>query len=64
VHVDLSTPESVEQMRRSIVMPAPRAWALRREEAEHVLAVLLVALKQLDEIDRAVHRHPAGHTRR
>jgi hypothetical protein len=64
VHLDLRTTESVEQTRRSLAMLAPRAWALRREEAEHVLAVLLVALKQLDEIDRAVHRHPAGHTRR
>jgi hypothetical protein len=26
--------------------------------------VLLVALQQFDEINRAVHRHPAGHTRR
>ena len=34
-------------MRRSIVMLAPRAWALRREEAVEVLEVLLVALHEL-----------------
>ena len=53
MHVDLSTPESVEQMRRSIVMLAPRAWALRREEAAEVLAVLLVALRELRRLEEA-----------
>jgi hypothetical protein len=47
VHVDLSTPESVEQMRRSLAMLAPQAWALKREEAIEVLAVLCAALAEL-----------------
>ena len=64
MELDLRTQERVERMRRSIVMLTPRAWALKREEAVVVLEVLLVALHQLDEIDRAVRRHPAGHDRR
>ena len=64
VHLDLRTSESVEQTRRSIVMLAPRAWALKREEAVVILEVLLVALQQLEQIDGAVKRHPAGHDRR
>ena len=56
MHVDLSTPESVEQMRRSIVMLAPRAWALRREEAD--LTVLGIALRQLEDIEAAVRAAP------
>ena len=63
MHLDLRTQESVEGMRRSIVMLAPRAWALKREEAVVILQVLLEALRQLDEIDRAVKRHPAGYSR-
>jgi hypothetical protein len=64
VRVDLSPPASVEHLRRSLVMLAPRAWALKREEEVAILEVLLTALHQLDEIDRAVRRRPAGHTRR
>ena len=64
MHIDLRTPESVEGMRRSIVMLAPRAWAIKREEADVILEVLIAALHQLDEIDRAVKRHPAGYSRR
>ena len=64
MHPDLRTSESVEQMRRSIVMLTPRAWALKREEAVVILELLCLALRQLDEIDRAVKRHPAGHDRR
>jgi hypothetical protein len=64
VHLDPSTPESVEQTRRSIAMLAPRAWALCREEASEILEVLCVALRQLEQIDRAVRRHPAGGPRR
>jgi hypothetical protein len=45
-------------------MLPPRAWALKREEAVVILEVLLVALHQLDEIDRAVKRHPSGYDRR
>ena len=63
MHIDLRTPESVEGMRRSIVMLAPRAWALKREEADVILEVLIVGLHQLDEIEKAVRRHPAGHER-
>ena len=51
-------------MRRSVVMLAPCAWALKREGAVVILDVLLLALRQLDEIDREVKRHPAGHDTR
>jgi hypothetical protein len=51
VHVDLSTPESVEQMRRSLAMLAPKAWALRREEAMELLAILCAALSELRGLD-------------
>ena len=64
MRLDLRTPESVEQMRRSLAMLAPQAWALRREEATEILAVLCVALRQLDEIEAAVTRHPSGHARK
>lgn len=47
MELNLSTPERAEHLRRSIVMLAPQTWALRREEAVHVLAVLLVALEEL-----------------
>ena len=45
-------------------MNAPRAWAIKREEADVILEVLIAALHQLDEIDRAVKHHPAGYPRR
>ena len=51
MHVDLSTPESVEQMRRSLAMLATQAWALKREEAIEVLAVLCAALDELRRLD-------------
>ena len=40
------TQDSVDGMRRNIVMLTPRAWALKREEAVVILEVLLVALHQ------------------
>ena len=52
MHLDLSTPEAAERMRRSLAMLAPRAWALRREEAIDVLEVLLVAMHELQRLDR------------
>ena len=51
MHLDLSNPESVEQMRRSLAMLAPKAWAMRREEAIEVLAVLCAALRDLRRLD-------------
>ena len=51
MHLDLRTPEAVEQARRSVVMLAPRAWALRREEAINVLEVLLVAMQELRRLE-------------
>ena len=45
-------------------MLAPRARALKREEAVVDPEVLWLGLHQLDEINRAVKRHPAGHSRR
>ena len=56
MHVDLSTPEAVERMRRSLATLAPRAWALRREEAIDVLEVLLVAMHELRRLKDG-HRH-------
>ena len=41
---DLSTPERVVNVVRSIAMLPPRAPALNREEAIHVLEALVAAL--------------------
>jgi hypothetical protein len=43
--VDLSTPEAVEQLRRSVAMLPPQAPALDREEAMDVLTTLGEALR-------------------
>ena len=58
MHVDLSSPETVEQMRRSLAMLAPKAWAMRREEAIEVLAVLCAALSEVRRLDG--NRPPTG----
>ena len=39
------TPEAWEQVRRSVAMLAPGAWALRREQALEALSVLITALR-------------------
>ncbi|MEZ5340836.1 MAG: hypothetical protein R2706_05140 [Acidimicrobiales bacterium] len=39
------TPEAWEQVRRSIAMLAPGAWALRREQALQALSSLIVTLR-------------------
>lgn len=47
--VNLSTPESVEQLRRSIAMLSPGAPALDREDAMRVLARLLELMPGREE---------------
>ncbi|MDA3038676.1 MAG: hypothetical protein O3C27_03945 [Actinomycetota bacterium] len=41
-----NAPEQWEQMRRSVAMLAPGAWAMRREQALQTLTVLISALKR------------------
>ena len=40
------TPEDWEQLRRSVAMLPPRAWALRREEALQILQSLVSCLRR------------------
>lgn len=40
------TAEEWEQVRRSVAMLPPGAWAMRREQALHALAALLANLRQ------------------
>ena len=64
MHLRLANSDGVERTRRSVAMLHPRAWALTREEAGEVLDVLGAALRQLEAVDDAVSRHPAGEPRR
>ncbi|MCP3989000.1 MAG: hypothetical protein GY724_07995 [Actinomycetia bacterium] len=45
-HVPMGTAEDWEQLRRSVAMLPPRAWALRREEALQALQSLVSCLRQ------------------
>ena len=40
------TAEEWEQVRRSVAMLPPGAWAMRREQSLHALAALLATLRQ------------------
>ncbi|MCP4224617.1 MAG: hypothetical protein GY773_14860 [Actinomycetia bacterium] len=42
----MGTAEDWEQLRRSVAMLPPRAWALRREEALQALQSLVSCLRQ------------------
>lgn len=41
-----ATAEEWEQVRRSVAMLPPGAWAMRREQSLHVLASLLAVLRK------------------
>ena len=41
-----ATPEAWEQVRRSVAMLAPGAWAFRREQALEALSTLIAALHE------------------
>lgn len=41
-----TSPESWEQLRRSVAMLSPGAWALRREQALTALTTLIDAIKK------------------
>jgi hypothetical protein len=41
-----TSPESWEQLRRSVAMLSPGAWALRREQALAALTTLIDAIKK------------------
>ena len=45
---DLSVPEDVERVRRSIAMQTPGQWVLRKEDALPVLDALIEALRRAE----------------
>ena len=44
------TPEDWEQVRRSVAMLRPRAWAMKREEALEVLDVVVRCLRRRTDL--------------
>lgn len=48
------TPEAWEQIRRSVAMLTPGAWALRREQALEALTALINALHRQQATDATI----------
>ena len=59
------TPEAWEQIRRSVAMLTPGAWALRREQALEALTALITALRRQQAADAITEdaSEPSGPTR-
>ncbi len=59
------TPEAWEQIRRSVAMLTPGAWALRREQALEALTALITALHRQQAADATIEdaTEPRGATR-
>ncbi len=54
------TPEAWEQIRRSVAMLSPGAWALRREQALEALTALITTLRSQQSLEPAPESDDAG----